>query len=140
MIQHFIKLGPLSRMTKKMQQKLVSEAARRPTSTLKQLQKFLSVCGLHVIAILCILHTPLQRNMVARQNHFIPNTTSLHNSPRILWKNFMVWWSFVSGLVHVKETTLHLIHRALDLQWNRSVAALCCEVAFFSDDLKSIAS
>uniref|UniRef100_A0AAY5KI17 Transposase Tc1-like domain-containing protein n=1 Tax=Esox lucius TaxID=8010 RepID=A0AAY5KI17_ESOLU len=77
--------GCPSKIDEKMRRKLVREASKRPTATLKELQEFLAStgCVLHVTTISLILHMNRLWGRVARRKPFLTK------------KNIQAWLRFV---------------------------------------------
>uniref|UniRef100_A0AAY5KIL8 Transposase Tc1-like domain-containing protein n=1 Tax=Esox lucius TaxID=8010 RepID=A0AAY5KIL8_ESOLU len=78
--------GRPSKINEKTRRKLVREASKRPTATLKELQEFLAStgCVLHVTTISRILHMNGLWGRVARQKPFL---TKKHPSPAEVCNN-----------------------------------------------------
>ncbi|MCJ8729688.1 hypothetical protein PDJAM_G00109390 [Pangasius djambal] len=113
--------GLPSKIDEKTRRRLVREAAKRPTATLKELQEFLAStgCVVHVKTISRILHTSGLWGRVARQKPFLTkkniqdrlNFARAHlKSPKSMWEN--VLWSEPFGhnskrYVWRKKNTAH---------------------------------
>ena len=97
-----LRTGRPPKIDERTKRKLVREAAKRPTATLKELQQFLAStgCSLHVTTISRILHMSGLQGRVARRKPFLTkkNIQARLNfakkyiqSPNTMWKN--VLWS-----------------------------------------------
>uniref|UniRef100_A0A803JF02 Transposase Tc1-like domain-containing protein n=1 Tax=Xenopus tropicalis TaxID=8364 RepID=A0A803JF02_XENTR len=89
--------GHPSKIDEKTRRKLVREATKRPTATLKELQEYLAStgCVVHVTTISCILHMSGLWGRVARRKPFLTKKNiqaRLHfakthlKSPKSMWE------------------------------------------------------
>uniref|UniRef100_A0AAY5KMI4 Transposase Tc1-like domain-containing protein n=1 Tax=Esox lucius TaxID=8010 RepID=A0AAY5KMI4_ESOLU len=92
---------------------LVGEASKKPTATLKELQKSLASTGsvLHVTTISHILHMNGLWGRGARWRPFLTkkNIQALLDPPNSMWEN--VLWSDETKVELGTKTTLHITQR-----------------------------
>ena len=118
--------GHPSKINEKMRRKLVREASKRPTATLKELQEFQGStgCGLHVTKISSILHMYGLWGRMARRKPFLTKKNiqarlefgkTKIKSPKSMWEN--VLWS--------DETKVELFgHNSKRYVWRKNNNAL----------------